>query len=185
MEFIRRVAEGIVMSESFIGEIRLFAFPRIPNGWLACDGSSLQISNYQPLYTVIGTTYGGDGITTFNVPDLRGRVPIHEGQGQGLPPYILGQIGGEDQHTLINNELPVHSHGLTSSSSTTTTPTPGNTVHLGTASAGLLYAPSGNAPPYEVMAPCVMPTGNSQGHNNIMPTLVGNYCICNDGIFPS
>src|SRR5262245_52997972 len=100
------------MSEAFIGEIRMFAFPRIPTGWVLCNGSPLSIANYTPLYSVIGTTYGGDGVTTFAVPDLRGRVPIHQGQGTSLPPYQLGQLGGEDQHTLLNNELPIHSHAL-------------------------------------------------------------------------
>ena len=173
------------MSEPFIAEIRLFAFPRIPNGWVPCNGQSLSIANYQALYAVIGTTYGGDGVSTFNAPDLRGRVPIGQGQGTGLPNYILGQTGGEDQHTLIDAEMPSHSHALLSSTATATSATPGPTVHLATASANLLYAPAANAGPYEVMAACVNTAGNSLPHNNIMPTIVGNYCMAVDGIFPS
>jgi microcystin-dependent protein len=103
----------------------------------------------------------------------------------GLPPYVLGQPGGEDMHTLTSDELPSHSHALMSSTTTATTPTPGTTVHLATASAGNLYAPAANAVPYEVMAPCVRPAGGSLPHENCMPTLVGNYCIAYQGVFPS
>jgi microcystin-dependent protein len=173
------------MSDPFIGEIRLFGFPRIPNGWLACAGQSLPISQYDTLYAVIGTTYGGDGVQTFNAPDLRGRAPIGQGAGPSLPTYTLGQIAGEELHTLIEAEMPTHSHALMSSTTTATTPTPGTTVHLGTASAGNLYAPVANAAPYETMAACVSSAGGSIGHPNMMPTVVGNYCICFAGIFPS
>lgn len=173
------------MADPFIGEIRLFGFPRVPNNWLACTGQSLPISSYDVLYAVIGTTYGGDGVQTFNLPDLRGRVPIGQGTGTGLPPYVMGQISGEEQHTLIDAEMPTHSHSLLSSTTTATTATPGTTVHLATASSGTLYAPIANAAPYATMAPCVTTAGNSLGHNNMMPTVVANYCICYAGIFPS
>ncbi|MDN4982122.1 tail fiber protein [Bradyrhizobium arachidis] len=173
------------MSDPFVGEIRLFGFPRVPIGWFACNGQALPIAQYQVLYTVIGTTYGGDGVTTFNLPDLRGRVPIGQGQGPSLPPYTLGQPGGEETHTLIEAEMPIHSHALMSSTTVGTTPTPGQTVHLATASAGELYAPIANVGTYDTMAACVATAGNSVGHNNMMPTVVANYCICNEGIFPS
>ena len=173
------------MSEQYVGEIRLFAFPRVPDDWLPCNGQPLSISQYQVLYAVIGTTYGGDGVQTFNAPDLRGRVPIGQGQGQSLPPYTLGQNGGEDSHSLNNNELPSHSHALVSSTQTANTPTPAQNVHLATASAGTLYAPAANAAPYTAMAACIQPAGNSAPHNNIMPTMVANYCIAWAGIFPS
>jgi microcystin-dependent protein len=174
------------MSDQYIGEIRLFAFPRVPTGWLPCNGQSIPISQFDVLFAIIGTTYGGDGVQTFNVPDLRGRVPIGQGQGRTLPPAVLGQMAGEDEHTLIDKEMPLHSHALVSSTTTATTPTPSPTVHLATASGGtLLYAPAANAAPYAVMAPCVAAAGNSVGHLNIMPTLVANYCIAFNGIFPS
>ncbi|GLH75492.1 microcystin dependent MdpB family protein [Bradyrhizobium sp. SSBR45G] len=173
------------MSDPFIGEIRLFGFPRVPDGWLACNGQSLSISEYTPLYTLIGTIYGGDGVQTFNTPDLRGRVPIGQGQGPGLPLYVLGQIAGEDEHVLIENEMPVHNHALMSSTAAAETGTPGTMVHLATASAGNLYAPAADAAPYETMAACVALAGNTVPHNNIMPTVVGNYCICFNGVFPS
>ncbi|MGY8704935.1 tail fiber protein [Bradyrhizobium sp. 18BD] len=173
------------MSDPFIGEIRLFGFPRVPNGWFACNGQAISIAQYQALYTVIGTTYGGDGVTTFNLPDLRGRVPIGQGQGTGMPNYMLGQLGGEEAHTLTEAEMPAHSHALMSSTVTGTTSTPAQTLHLATASAGELYAAVANAGTYSTMAACVTTAGNSLGHDNMMPTVVANYCICNDGIFPS
>lgn len=170
--------------DPFIGEIRLFGFPRVPVGWLACDGQSLPIAQYDVLFAIIGTTYGGDGVTTFNLPDLRGRVPIGQGQGSGLPSYTLGQAGGEDNHTLISTEIPSHSHALISSTTVADTPSPAQTF-LATASAGNLYAPAANAPPYATMAPCIQPAGQSVPHNNLMPTVVANYCIAYSGIFPS
>jgi microcystin-dependent protein len=173
------------MADPFIGEIRLFGFPRVPDGWLACSGQSLPISQYDTLYAIIGTTYGGDGAQTFNLPDLRGRVPIGQGAGPGLPTYTIGQMAGEEEHTLVEAEMPVHSHSLLSSTTTADTATPGSTVHLATSSSGNLYAPIMNAAPYVTMAACVTPAGNSVAHSNMMPSVVANYCICIAGIFPS
>ena len=175
------------MSDPFVGEIRLFGFPRVPNGWLACNGASLPISQYDVLFTLIGTTYGGDGVTTFCPPDLRGRVPISQGTGGGLTPRTLGEISGEESHTLLFPEMPSHGHALLSTRNAGTTPTPGPAVHLAAASlsASKLYAPQANVPSYDVMAASVTPTGNNQSHDNMMPTLTGNYCICFAGVFPS
>jgi microcystin-dependent protein len=173
------------MTTPFIGEIRLFGFPRVPTGWLPCNGQAVPIAQNETLYAVIGTTYGGDGQTTFNMPDLQGRVPIGQGTGQGLPTYTLGERAGEEQHTLIEAEMPTHSHALESSTTVSTIATPANTVHLGTASTPNLYAPVANAAPYEKMAACVTTAGNSLPHDNMMPTVVGNYCICAQGIYPS
>ena len=173
------------MSDPFIGEIRLFAFARVPDGWLPCNGQPLPIPQFTTLFAVIGTTYGGDGNQSFNAPDLRGRVPIGQGQGPNPPTYVLGQPGGEDAHSLMNSELPSHSHALVSSTATANTATPATNVHLATASTSFLYAPAANAAPYDTMAACILPAGNSVGHNNIMPTVVANYCICFNGIFPS
>jgi microcystin-dependent protein len=98
---------------------------------------------------------------------------------------VLGAMAGEDEHVLIANEMPIHSHALMSSTATAQTQIPADTVHLATASAGNLYAPAANAPPYATMAACVAPAGSNFPHNNIMPTVVGNYCICFEGVFPS
>jgi microcystin-dependent protein len=168
------------MADPFIGEIRLFGFPRVPDGWLACSGQSVSIGQYEALYTLIGTTYGGDGVQTFQLPDLRGRVPI----GQGGT-FVVGQNAGEEQHSLTNMEIPAHSHGLMSSTTTATAVTPGSSLHLATASSTNLYAPAAGAAPYAVMAPSLATAGSSLPHDNMMPTVVCNYCICFAGVFPS
>lgn len=174
--------------EPYIGEIRLFGFPRVPNGWLACAGQQIPIGQYDALYSLIGTTYGGNGTTVFGLPDLRGRVPIAYGQGPGLPNYALGQTGGEETHTLILEELATHSHGLTSTTNAGTTVTPGPAVHLAAANPPTknLYAPAANAAPYTTMSSkSIRATGGSGPHNNIMPTLVMNFCIAYVGVYPS
>lgn len=175
------------MAYPFIGEIRLFGFRRIPASWAACDGSLLQISGNETLYTLLGTTFGGDGVTTFGVPDLRGRVPISQGNGGGLTPRALGEVGGEDSHTLQSMEMPSHSHALISTSDVGSTATPGVGVHLATTniSSDVVYAPQANVTSYAVLATSVGTAGNSQAHDNMMPSLTGNYCICTDGVFPS
>src|SRR5450830_1835958 len=104
------------MSTPYIGEIRLFAFPRIPNGWLACDGSSVSIADNETLFTLLGTTFGGDGVSTFGVPDLRGQVPVHQGTGPQLTTRVLGQNGGTEQVTLLATQLPQHTHEFNVSS---------------------------------------------------------------------
>jgi len=175
------------MSDPFVGEIRLFGFPRVPTGWVACNGALLPISNYEVLFTLIGTTYGGDGQTTFGVPDLRGRVPIHQGTGGGLSQRVIGQASGEETHPLLSTEMPSHGHALLSTTNPGNTATPGTGVHLAASSAATteLYAPLANVPGYNVMAPSITPTGNNLPHDNIMPTQVANFCICWAGIFPS
>jgi microcystin-dependent protein len=174
------------MSDWYIGEIRLFSFARIPTGWAACDGSSVSISSNPALYQLIGTTYGGDGLNTFNLPDLRGRVPIAQGTGNGQPTYVLGQSSGEENHTLVNSELPSHSHALVSTTNAGTTATPATNVHLATSSDGKnLYNSQANAAPYDVMASSIGPAGGSVGHPNTMPTIAANFCIATTGIFPS
>ncbi len=166
------------MADPFIGEIRLFGFPRVPTGWLACNGQALQIAEHDTLYAVIGTTFGGDGSQTFKLPDLQGAA-------QGRSTYRLGQSAGEEEHALTAAEVPSHSHALVSSTATADTAEPGNTVHLGAASTGNLYAPKAGAAPYSKMKACIANTGNGSGHDNMMPSVVGNYCICIDGIMPA
>lgn len=174
------------MSDPFVGEIRLFGFPRIPIGWAACNGASLSIADNQILFTLIGTAFGGDGVTSFNVPDLRGRVPVSQGNGRGLTPRVLAQIGGEPQHTLRTAEMPSHSHALVATTTTGNTPTPGPSVQLATASlaTAALYTQPASTPSYIAMAPSIAQAGNSLPHDNMMPTLTANYCICTIGVFP-
>jgi microcystin-dependent protein len=176
------------MSDQFIGEIRLFGFPRIPDGWLACNGTLQSIANFDVLYSLIGTTYGGDGVTTFGIPDLRGRVPLSQGTGLNLTPRVMGQSFGEPTHTLRSTEMPSHSHALLSTTRPGTTATPAQSVHLATSSTSSkpLYAPQAGVSSYNVMAPSSLnQTGNGLPHDNMMPTLTCNYCIAYYGIYPS
>lgn len=172
------------MSDPYMGEIRLFAFPRTPDSWLACNGQLVSIAEYDALYTLLGTTYGGDGVNTFGLPDLRGRVPIGAGTGQGQPTYVLGEMAGTEQVTLTRSEMAAHGHALVSTVNTATTATPGPSVHLATDNAGNLYAPVADAAPYALLAASIGQTGGNVAHDNMMPSLVGNFCICAFGIYP-
>lgn len=172
----------------FIGEIRLFAFQKAPTDWLLCDGTEYQVQYFGALFSLIGITYGGDGATHFKVPDLRGRVPINQGQGLSLPMYPIGKQGGQEFVTLLDGQMASHSHSLRSSTLPATTQIPGTQVTIATNEPAdadkLLYAPAASASPYIVMAPAVSRTGGNGPHNNMMPSLVGNYCICFNGQYP-
>jgi len=141
------------MSDCFVGEIRLFAFPRVPTGWAACDGQLLSIAQYQALYVLIGTTYGGDGSMTFGLPDLRGRVPIDAGTSNQGNSYVLGQAAGEETHLLTIPEIPAHSHALISTANAGTTAAPAQNVHLATSNVATktLYAPVNGIAGYDVI----------------------------------
>jgi len=166
------------MSQPFIGEIRIFSFDFPPRGWATCAGQLLAINQNQALFSILGTTFGGNGINNFNLPDLRGRTPIHWGQGPGLSNYTLGQRSGEEVHTLTTNEIPGHTHAVTASSNTADVTSPANaywadggvTAYSATPSAAL--APLGTA-------------GQSSAHENRSPYLALNICIALVGIFPS
>jgi microcystin-dependent protein len=129
------------MSTPYVGEIRLFSFQRIPTGWFACDGSLKAISNYDALFALIGTTYGGDGVNTFAVPDLRGATPIHQGSGSGLSTRIIGQTGGTETVNLLTAQIPQHSHAPVATSNSASTNTPGTSVVPGALTSGdTMYA---------------------------------------------
>ncbi len=175
------------MSEPYVGEIRLFGFPRTPNGWQPCDGRLLPISDYQVLYTLLGTLYGGDGIVTFAVPDLRGRIPIHQGNANGLAPKVVGQVAGTEQVTLTLNQIPLHTHGFAVSPQPATAAEPGTSVVLaaGETTDQLYYTSSspGTAQPMSRSSGHL--TGDSLGHDNCAPTLTVSFCIAWAGIYPS
>jgi microcystin-dependent protein len=181
------------MSTPYVGEVRMFGFNRIPSGWFSCDGSLKSIASYEVLYTLLGTTYGGDGQSTFGLPDLRGSVPIHQGQGLGgLSPYVLGQAGGTESVTLNSQQLPQHNHPFLASQGAATTPTPGPTLMLGNVAGNtppdVWYYPA-NANPLPTIAPMASTAcgldGNSLPHDNCMPTLAVSVCIAWAGVFPS
>lgn len=174
------------MSESYIGEIRHFGFPRIPNGWQACDGSLLSIAEYETLYTLLGTTYGGDGVTTFGVPDLRGQVPIHQGNGLGLTPRPLGQGAGQESVTLTTQQMPPHTHSWTVTQGAATTATPAATMVLATPATDPIYLTDiAGYIAYPLAPASVQPSGGSQPHDNMMPTLAVNICISLYGVWPT
>ena len=167
------------MSDQFVAEIRMFGFNFAPTGWALCDGQILPISQNTALFSLLGTTYGGDGKSTFALPDLQGSVPLHPGQGQGLSLYDLGQVSGTESVTLLTSEIPLHSHSFTATEEIVNE----NNVTNNFFGAG----ESRYAPPAAVtqMAPQALPpAGASLPHNNMMPYLVINFCIALQGIFP-
>jgi len=170
------------MGNPYIGEIRLFAGTFPPANWAFCDGASIAISNNDALYSLIGTTYGGDGVQTFNLPDLRSRVPLHIGQGAGLSIYTLGQKTGVEQVTLSTGQLPAHSHSLTVSGNPAGSGTPLGNAPAATDTVDLYKV----APPVNVLAPQALPNaGSNQGHSNIQPILAINFIISLYGIYPT
>jgi microcystin-dependent protein len=174
------------MSTPYVGEIRLFGFPRIPTGWFACNGDLYAISDYEALYSLIGTTYGGNGTTNFAVPDLRGRLPVHQGTGGGLSPAVLGQSYGTETVTLLTTQIPTHNHMLLASQAAGSTSTPGTSLYFANVSPDVWYYTAQGAATAETMNPAVIgQTGNSLPHDNCMPTLTGSYCIAWAGVFPS
>jgi microcystin-dependent protein len=176
------------MSTPYIGEIRMFGFGTrgAPNGWQACDGSLLPISEYDALFALIGTTYGGDGQTTFGVPDLRGRLPIHQGTGPGLSTYVIGQKAGTETVTVLPTQMPAHTHTLVATTAAASAVTPGTTSLPATVSGDTFYVNTitGNNR-VAMSAQSTSTSGGSQAHENRMPTLTVQYCIATQGIFPS
>ena len=170
------------MSEPFVGEIRMFAGNFAPQGWAFCDGQLLAVSQNDALFSLLGTIYGGDGRTTFALPDLRGRVPVHAGQGPGLSERRLGSKGGTESVTLTTNQLPSHTHPVKGATDTATAATPANNVPA-QSTAISLYAPV--APTVDMNAGAVQAVGGSQAHNNLMPTLCINFIIALYGVYPS
>jgi microcystin-dependent protein len=176
------------MSTPYIGEIRMFSFGTrgAPDGWQACDGSLLPISEFDALFALVGTTYGGDGQTTFAVPDLRGRLPIHQGTGPGLSTYVIGQRAGTETVTVLPTQMPAHTHTLALTSGAATALTPGNTLLPGAVSGDTLYASDiTGATALPMSAQSTSQAGGSQPHENCMPTLTVQYCMATQGIFPS
>lgn len=163
------------MSEPFLGEIKIISWNFPPKGWTFCDGQLLPINQNQALFSILGTTYGGDGRTTFGLPDLQGRVPVHVGNG-----IFLGERAGETTHTLTQSEMSAHSHAPVGSSNSASAPGP----------AGNLWATKTTNPfagtANNAMNPaCTTATGGGQSHENMSPYLVLNYIIALQGIFPS
>jgi microcystin-dependent protein len=166
------------MAEPFLAEIRLMSFNFAPQGWALCNGQFLPINQNQALFSLLGTTYGGNGQTTFALPDLRGRIPIHVGGG-----HTLGERSGEEAHTVSMNEMPTHVHQVAASSvANGGTNSPLNAYLGGAADA---YAPPGAGTLTTLLPGSVLNAGGSQPHENRQPYLTISYCIALQGIFPS
>jgi len=167
------------MAQPYVGEIRMFAGNFAPAGWMLCEGQLLPISENETLFNLIGTTYGGDGQNTFALPDLRGRLPIHFGNG-----FILAETGGTEEVTLTVQQIPVHTHALLCSTDLTASASPANQVPGPPAAATV--SPYGTDAPLTVLGPASVSTiGGSQPHTNFQPYLCVNFIISLFGIFPS
>jgi microcystin-dependent protein len=170
-----------MVSEPFLAEVRIVGFNFAPRGWAFCDGQILPINQNQSLYSLLGTTYGGDGRTSFALPDMRGRTPIHVGRSNGGEDHRLGQKSGEETHTISSAEMPSHSHLFVGATADVTTPDPPNAL-LGTNSGNPYHEPDTLV---TMNANSVANVGGGQGHNNMMPYLALNFCIALQGLFPS
>lgn len=170
------------MANPFLAEIRIFAGNFAPTGWALCDGQLMAISQNTALFSLLGTTYGGDGKSTFGLPNLQGSAPMHPGQGPGLSLHDLGETAGEQALTLLGSEMPAHNHTANCNGGTGDQYAPTGFFWATDAGGNNEYAPSGNG---NVMAAgSVAPTGGSQPHNNLQPYLVLTFIIALQGVYP-
>ena len=169
------------MADPFVAEIRIFPFNFAPRGWAWCDGQLLPLSQNTALFSLLGTTYGGNGKSNFALPDLQGRVPMHPGQGPGLSLHDLGETGGSETVTLLESEIPSHSHAMRASYADGISQSPVNEL-LATGINISQYAPPGAL---TALSPNTLaPAGGDQPHNNMMPYLTFYFCIALQGVFP-
>jgi microcystin-dependent protein len=177
------------MAEPFLSQIEAFPFGFAPRGWAICAGQLLPINQNQALFALIGTYYGGNGTSTFALPDLRGRVALAFGQGVGLSPYVIAQQAGEEAHTLTASETPTHTHTINAANNGTTggTNVPSGSVTLGAGYASETGSPAVNV--YSSGSPTIamgsLGAAGGQAHENRMPYLALNYCIALQGVFPT
>lgn len=172
------------MTEPFLAEIRIFPFNFAPHGWAFCDGQLLPLSQNTALFSLLGTTYGGDGRTTFALPSLQGRAPMHPGQGPGLSPHGLGETGGTESVSLLPSEMPSHAHGWNASNQDATAQGPAGQLTAGGVGGIALYNTPAPASMTTLSPNAVGSVGGGQPHNNLQPYLILNFCIALQGIFP-
>ena len=173
------------MADPFVAEIRIFPFNFAPRGWAWCDGQLLPLSQNTALFSLLGTTYGGNGQSNFALPDLQGSAPMHPGQGPGLSLHDLGETGGSDTVTLLESEIPIHPHSIMANTSPGQLTTPGADRGLARSQGGSAYIPGSPAPTVVAMAPQTFaPAGGSLPHNNLMPYLTFYFNIALQGVFP-
>jgi microcystin-dependent protein len=172
------------MADPFVAEIRIFPFNFAPNGWAFCDGQLMPLSQNTALFSLLGTTYGGNGKSNFALPNMQGNVPMHPGQGPGLSLHDLGETGGSETVTLLESEIPSHSHSVGAQ----TVPLGGVAAPAGATlsrpASGTLYF-TGGSPSLVTMSPSVIaPVGGNQPHTNLQPYVTLNFCIALQGVFP-
>jgi microcystin-dependent protein len=173
--------------DPFVAEIRIFPFNFAPTGWALCDGQLLPISQNTALFSLLGTSYGGDGKSNFALPNLQGAVPIHQGQGPGLSDYGVGETEGSDAVTLLQTEIPAHTHALMAEnpaigSADQSVPSP--TSVLAQATGGFAFRPDATAQPVQMSPTGVSVQGGDQPHTNLQPYLTLNFCIALQGVYP-
>ena len=174
------------MADPFVAEIRIYPFNFAPHGWAFCNGQLMPISQNTALFSLLGTTYGGDGRSTFALPDMAGNVPIHPGQGPGLSLYDLGQLGGTETVTLLQTEIPAHNHSVGRAiNANGDSATPVNNIWAqAPAGRGSLFTYHEAPPTGKVNSNALQPSGGSLPHNNLQPYLTLNFCIALQGVFP-
>jgi len=173
------------MADPFVAEIRIFPFNFAPKGWAFCDGQLLPLSQNTALFSLLGTTYGGDGKSTFALPNMEGNAPMHPGQGPGLSLHDLGETGGSQTVSLLESEIPAHSHAWQASNAEGIAQTPVGNLLAGGVGGIAMYAPPpspGNLTPLSDNA--LAPAGGDQPHNSLQPYLTLNFCIALQGVFP-
>jgi microcystin-dependent protein len=169
------------MSDPFIAEIRMFGFTFPPRSWLDCNGQLIPIAQNTALFSLVGTFYGGNGQTTFGIPNLQNRTPIGVGQGPGLSQYSIGQSSGTANVTLLQNQIPAHNHSFGTNSGDADGTNPGGAVPARASGETPYTNGAANTP----LSTTISPVGGNQPHNNMMPYLTVRFCICQFGVFPS
>jgi microcystin-dependent protein len=171
------------VADPFVAEIRIFPFNFAPKGWAFCDGQLLPLSQNTALFSLLGTTYGGNGKSNFALPNMQGNAPMHPGQGPGLSLHDLGETGGSETVSLLESEIPAHSHSLMATATTGTKSLPTGNSLARTSGATPYLAPAG-AQLVAMSDQAVAPAGGDQPHNNMQPYLTLNFCIALQGVFP-
>ena len=173
------------MTTPFIGQVRMFGGNFAPVGHVLCDGRLLPISEYETLYTLIGTMYGGDGVQTFGVPDLRGRAPVHMGNGRGGSQYVQGQMAGTETVTLLPQQMPAHSHPFTANTTAASTPNPLGNIPAAPAALQLYDTTTPVVPAIPMSPAAIGLSGGNQPHENMQPFVAVTFIIATYGVFPS
>jgi microcystin-dependent protein len=171
------------MADPFVAEIRIFPFNFAPKGWATCDGQLLPISQNTALFSLLGTTYGGNGKTNFALPDLQGRAPMAPGQGPGLSLHDLGESGGSQTVTLLEPEIPMHSHNYCGAGVAADAPAPSNAL-FATPTSDTPYFSGSGFTAVQLSPNSLVPAGGNQPHNNMQPYLTMSFCIALQGVFP-